>query len=79
MKYVQQRLHVRPVSGWFGPITRATVRAFQRAHHIRPTGNVGPLTWRALLGWTPLVRKAIRKQARKSLDAWIARSPEHAT
>ena len=32
-----------------------------------------------LLGWTPLVRKAIRKQARKSLDAWIARSPEHAT
>jgi ketosteroid isomerase-like protein len=31
-----------------------------------------------LLGWTPLVRKAIRKQARKSLDAWIARAPERA-
>ena len=31
-----------------------------------------------LLGWTPLVRKAIRKQARRSLDAWIARAPERA-
>jgi ketosteroid isomerase-like protein len=29
-----------------------------------------------LLGWTPLVRKAIRKQARKSLDRWIAGTPE---
>jgi ketosteroid isomerase-like protein len=28
-----------------------------------------------LLGWTPLVRKAIRKQARKSLDAWMAAAP----
>jgi ketosteroid isomerase-like protein len=26
-----------------------------------------------LLGWTPLVRKSIRRQARRSLDAWIAR------
>jgi ketosteroid isomerase-like protein len=31
-----------------------------------------------LLGWTPLVRKAIRKQARKSLDAWLATAPRHA-
>jgi ketosteroid isomerase-like protein len=29
----------------------------------------------ALLGWTPIVRKAIRKQARQSLDAFIAASP----
>ena len=28
----------------------------------------------AALGWTPLVKKAIRAQARKSLDAWMARS-----
>ena len=28
----------------------------------------------AWLGWTPLLRKAIRSQARKSLDAWMARS-----
>ena len=27
-----------------------------------------------LLGWTPLVRNAVRAQARKGLDAWIARA-----
>jgi ketosteroid isomerase-like protein len=32
----------------------------------------------AVLGWTPLVRGAIRRQARKSLDAWMARSAEGA-
>jgi ketosteroid isomerase-like protein len=26
-----------------------------------------------LLGWTPLVRNAVRRQARHGLDAWIAR------
>jgi ketosteroid isomerase-like protein len=31
----------------------------------------------ALLGWSPIVRKAIRREARKRLDAWIAaRSPQ---
>ena len=37
-----------PVSGWYGPVTTAAVRAFQKAHRIPPTGNVGPLTWKAL-------------------------------
>ena len=27
----------------------------------------------ALLGWSPLVRNAVRRQARRGLDAWIAR------
>ena len=31
----------------------------------------------ALLGWSPLVRKAIRREARKRLDAWIAASGQH--
>jgi len=30
----------------------------------------------ALLGWSPLVRKAIRRQARKRLDAWMASAPQ---
>jgi len=29
----------------------------------------------ALLGWSPLVRNAVRRQARRGLDAWIARGP----
>ena len=45
---VQRRLHVQPVSGWFGPITRAAVMRFQRAHQIRPSGVVGGRTWLAL-------------------------------
>ncbi len=45
---VQRALGVRPVSGWFGPVTRAAVVAFQRTHGIPTTGNVGPLTWAAL-------------------------------
>ena len=32
----------------------------------------------ALLGWSPLVRKTIRREARKSLDAWLAGSPKAA-
>jgi ketosteroid isomerase-like protein len=27
----------------------------------------------ALLGWSPLLRNAVRRQARRGLDAWIAR------
>ena len=45
---VQRRLTVQPVSGWFGPLTRAAVTRFQRAHHLRPSGAVGPRTWLAL-------------------------------
>ena len=32
----------------------------------------------ALLGWTPFLRKAIRRQARRGLDAWIASHPRTA-
>jgi peptidoglycan hydrolase-like protein with peptidoglycan-binding domain len=32
----------------FGPATKAALKAFQKAHNITPTGNLGPLT-RALI------------------------------
>lgn len=32
----------------------------------------------ALLGWTPLVRKKIRSEARRSLDAWMAAAAQRA-
>lgn len=44
---VQKALHVR-ADGVFGRQTRAAVIAFQKAHRIPQTGNVGPLTWKAL-------------------------------
>jgi hypothetical protein len=48
--WVQKRLGVRPTSGWYGPITRAAVKRYQRSHGIKPTGMVGPVTWASLLG-----------------------------
>jgi peptidoglycan hydrolase-like protein with peptidoglycan-binding domain len=49
VKYVQTRLGVRPKSGWFGPITRAAVKRYQRSQGIPATGVVARLTWGALL------------------------------
>jgi peptidoglycan hydrolase-like protein with peptidoglycan-binding domain len=48
VKYLQQRLHVQPTSGWFGPITRRAVIAFQAAHGIARTGIVLVPMWHAL-------------------------------
>ena len=48
VKYVQQRLKVRPTSGWFGPVTRRHVRAYQKSHHLAVTGKVTWRMWRKL-------------------------------
>jgi peptidoglycan-N-acetylglucosamine deacetylase len=39
-----------PVTGFYGSLTAGQVRRFQAAHGIRTTGQVGPSTWRGLLG-----------------------------
>jgi peptidoglycan-N-acetylglucosamine deacetylase len=39
-----------PVTGFYGVLTARQVRRFQVAYGIRATGQVGPLTWRRLLG-----------------------------
>src|SRR3954447_16782848 len=48
VKQLQRKLHVRPVSGYFGPKTRASVKRFQRRHHIKAKGVAGPVTLRRL-------------------------------
>jgi peptidoglycan hydrolase-like protein with peptidoglycan-binding domain len=48
-----RRGYTVPVTGVFGPITLGQVRRFQAARRIRTTGNVGPLTWAALVGGGP--------------------------
>ena len=44
-----QRILGLKVTGTFDLTMLRAVERFQRAHHIRATGNVGPLTWAALL------------------------------
>lgn len=63
VKWVQQRLHVRPTSGWFGPKTRAAVAGFQRSHHIAADGVVSGRTWVAL-GVRPAARVVSRSAVR---------------
>jgi len=45
---LQRVLRVNPVSGWFGPVTRSAVQAYQRLRKLPVTGTVDAATWRAL-------------------------------
>jgi peptidoglycan hydrolase-like protein with peptidoglycan-binding domain len=47
---VQRYLHVRPTSGYFGPITRAAVVRWQASHGRHQTGMVGRMLWNAARG-----------------------------
>ena len=50
VKQVQRRLSVSPVSGYFGPLTYAALRKFQKSHHLPGTGKTDVRTWSALRG-----------------------------
>jgi hypothetical protein len=45
---LQKALRVTPASGWFGPMTRTAVIAFQRRVGLPATGVVDSRTWKAL-------------------------------
>jgi peptidoglycan hydrolase-like protein with peptidoglycan-binding domain len=45
---LQRRLSVTPVSGWFGPNTRAAVQSWQRYRKLPATGVVDLKVWVAL-------------------------------
>jgi len=55
-----------PVGGFFGAQTARALAAFQTRHRLRPTGVLGPSTWRALL----------RFHARE--PSWAAQPPDSA-
>ena len=48
----QYDANIEPVSdtGYFGPLTRAAVQAFQREYGLTPNGQVGAVTWDAITG-----------------------------
>jgi D-alanyl-D-alanine endopeptidase (penicillin-binding protein 7) len=58
LRWVQEQLDVTPLSGYFGPVTRAAVQKFQVAHGIAKAGNtgygvVGPATRAKLIELAP--------------------------
>lgn len=56
--WAQQRLLAAgaelPVTGLYGPVTRAAVRAFQEAHGLVASGVIGTDTWEALMAYEPV-------------------------
>ncbi len=63
VKRVQKLLGVSPQTGYFGPVTLAAVKTYQRAHGIPTTGVVGPLTWASLLEQQKTKRTQAKSQA----------------
>ncbi len=56
--WAQQHLvaagHDLPVTGFFGPMTQAATRSFQRQKGLRADGVLGTRTWRLLLRYRPV-------------------------
>src|SRR4051794_7154243 len=48
VKKLQRKLHVQPVSGYFGQETQRAVKRFQRRRGLKADGIAGPATLRAL-------------------------------
>jgi hypothetical protein len=48
VKQLQRKLHVKPVSGYFGTETQGAVKRFQRSHGLKADGIAGPATLHAL-------------------------------
>ena len=51
--HVQRTLGVTPTSGYYGPLTRAAVRALQGNMGLKVTGRVTKATWKVLLTMDP--------------------------
>lgn len=48
VKVLQKALKIKPISGYFGPVTEIAVKAFQRRVGLTPSGVVDAATWQAL-------------------------------
>lgn len=64
--YVQRKLGVRPVSGYYGPITKAAVKSLQAKFKLARTGRMNSKTWAALARSKSASRSAA-KAAKKTV------------
>jgi len=63
---LQRYLHVRPASGYFGPITRRAVVRWQSRHHRHRTGLVGKRLWRAVQHSRSTAHRTVHRTARRA-------------
>ncbi|MGV1004155.1 MAG: NlpC/P60 family protein [Candidatus Nanopelagicales bacterium] len=47
--YLQRKLGVTPISGYYGPITTAAVRRLQKQHKLAGTGQMNKATWKLVI------------------------------
>lgn len=46
--YLQRKLGVTPISGYYGPLTTAAVKSLQKKNKLAVTGKMSKATWKAL-------------------------------
>ena len=67
VKYIQVCLYYLgynlDTDGWFGPGTRAVVKAFQQHHGLEADGSCGPATW-------PVIEKAVADNPSPNLSTY---------
>ncbi|MBI3943383.1 MAG: cellulase family glycosylhydrolase [Chloroflexi bacterium] len=76
MVLLQSTLNVRPssalpplvVDGYYGPITLARVKEFERHNGLRASSIVGPVVWRKLLQEAPAPKQTFYVQGRYLFD-----------
>lgn len=77
---LQTLLGIAPATGYFGPVTEAKVRAWQRTRDLVPDGIVGPKSWavfdNAMPGTGPGVAAAIPPVAAGAVPAATAAVPD---
>ena len=74
VKKVQRKLRVTPVSGYYGPKTKAAVKRFQRRNDLRATGALDARTMRALKVAVP---KTASTASRRGISYGLGRVHGH--
>jgi hypothetical protein len=68
-----------PVTGYFGKLTRRSVKRFQRSKGFADVGRIGPRTWRALLDVKPRMVDWSSRNSRRAAKHSAAVAPRSAS
>lgn len=77
--FLQRKLAVQPVSGYFGPITEAAVRALQKKYGLKVTGSLNAATWKVLLAAKGTIDLSEKKATTAKRAAKKSKKPDSST